>query len=49
MVFALRHVAEMLDEVHYVRTVVHGILAAQPLDLWTLGDAEWEARPTYSF
>ena len=40
VIFALRHVAEMLDEVHYVRTVVHRILAAHPLDLWALGDAE---------
>ena len=49
VVFALRHVAEMLDEVHDVRTVVHGILAAHPLDLWAFGNVEREARPTYSF
>ena len=34
VVFALGHVAEVLDEVHDVRAVVHGVLTARSLALW---------------
>ena len=33
VVFALSHVAEVLDEVHYICAVVHRILTAHPLAL----------------